>query len=131
MVTDLSSNPCFLVVRQQPRSTRAASVVPYTTLSRSQLTQERGVLLDDQINLSAHLVLDQLDHACARFIREFIAVNRLAVETLRLGELVECGGVVPARGAGLLVAAGLFKEHAECVGAKAECGSDEIGRAHV
>ena len=89
-----------------------------------QLAYRRGQRIDHQVHLAAHFRLDQLDHLGARLVGERIAVDRLAVQAGFLRELVERGRVVPARGAGLLLAAGLLEEHAQRVRAETERRAD-------
>src|SRR5690554_5869479 len=55
---------------------------------------------------------------------EGIAVDRLAVEALGLGEFVESSGIVPTRRARLFLTTGLLEKNAQGVGTVAEgCGN--------
>ncbi|MCY1438031.1 hypothetical protein D9M71_542130 [compost metagenome] len=94
-----------------------------------QLAHGGGQRVDDQVDLATHFVLDQLDDLGAGFVREGVTVDRLAVQALGLGELVEGGSVVPASSAGLGLGAWFFEEHAQGVGLEAEGRRDAGSQA--
>src|SRR6185312_8027989 len=85
-----------------------------------QLAYGRSERIDDEIDLAAHLALDQFDRAGTSFVGKRITVDRTAVQPGLFGELVERRRVVPAGGARLGFAGRLLEEYAQRVRAIAE-----------
>ncbi len=87
-----------------------------------------GQAVDHQVDL-AQVLLDGLDGDALHLVGERIAVDAARIQALGLGGFLEGGGVVPAGGAGLGLAARTLEEHAQGVGARAEGGGDACGQA--
>ncbi len=88
----------------------------------------RGQGVHHQIH-TAEVALDGLDGFLLYFPGKGVAVDRLGVQAVARGELLERGGVVPARAAGAAARTGLVEDHAEGGGPRAVGQCDARGQA--
>ncbi|MNV68971.1 hypothetical protein D3C71_1618490 [compost metagenome] len=87
-----------------------------------------GQAVDDLVHL-AHARLDGGNGLLLDLVREGVAVDAGGGQALGLCRLVEGGGVVPARRAGLGGVGGAFEKHAQGFRATAEGRADAGGQA--
>ena len=92
------------------------------------LAHRRGQGIDDEIDLAAHLVFDDLDGLRTRFVGEGIAVDRFREQAGFAGQRIERVGVVPTGRAGLVFARGLLEEDTQGRRTVTERGSDARGQ---
>src|SRR3546814_3891102 len=120
----------FLMIRLPPRSTRTATLFPYTTLFRSLVVnpvERRGAGMGDGLAALEEALVDgpAVDRIDQRLAHPLVLQDRVVEHEVDV--LVEQARLIDH----MVVVAMAFLEGERLVEREAELAGDQIGRAHV
>ena len=75
-----------------------------------------GEGIDDKVNLTAHLVFDDVNGLFFELMGEGVTIERLGKQAFSGGGFFECRGIVPASGASALLTARFLEKDSQGIG---------------